>query len=188
LFDGFGRGMQTGGTPVAHGAALIHTRLPDFDQSEMVLVRVRGGVRVDMDDDEMRRQAERVPVQAVFFLVSGEADPGRHLRILAQLAGRVEDESFMPEWLADEDEQELKETLLRDDRFLSLRLEAGTPAESMVGRALFELELPPGCLVALIRRYGDMIVPRGRTVLRAGDRLTIIGAPVGLREIAKRYL
>ncbi len=187
LMEGFGRGVRMGGTPVAHGAALLHTRLPALDTSEMVLVRCRGGIKVDVEDDEMVRHAAAVPIRALFFLVSGETDPGRHLRILAQLAGRVEDEDFMEEWLASRDELELKETLLRDDRFLSLRLLPETKAEPLIGKALRELELPPGCLIALIRRYGETIVPRGRTVLREGDRLTVIGEPAGLRQLAQRY-
>jgi mannitol/fructose-specific phosphotransferase system IIA component (Ntr-type) len=187
LVESFGRGVRMGGTPVSHGAALLHTRLPEFDASEIVLVRCRGGLQVEGVDEEMARQAAQVPIRAVFFLVSGEADPGRHLRILAQLAGRVEDPDFMPEWLDGRHEQDLKETLLRDDRFLSLRLESGTKSESLIGHALRQLDLPPGCLVALIRRYGSTIVPRGQTVLREGDRLTIIGEPAGLRQIAERY-
>jgi mannitol/fructose-specific phosphotransferase system IIA component (Ntr-type) len=187
LVDGFGRGVRGGGTPVAYGAALLHARFPDMDTSEMVLVRCIDGVRVDVEDDDMARQAANVPIRAVFFLVSGEDDPGRHLRILAQLAGRVEDESFMPEWLEGRHEQELKETLLRDDRFLSLRLWPGTRTEALIGKPLSALDLPPGCLIALIRRYGEMLVPQGRTVLREGDRLTIIGAPAGLRLLKERY-
>jgi amino acid transporter/mannitol/fructose-specific phosphotransferase system IIA component (Ntr-type) len=187
LLEGFGRGVRMGGTPVSHGAALLHTRLPELDTSEMVLVRCRGGVEVDMEDEEMVRRAADSPIRAIFFVVSGETDPGRHLRILAQLAGRVEDEDFITDWLAGRDEQELKETLLRDDRFLSLKLMMGSKAEPLIGKALRELELPPGCLIALIRRYGETIVPRGRTVLREGDRLTIIGEPAGLRQLTLQY-
>jgi APA family basic amino acid/polyamine antiporter len=187
LIEGIGRGVRSGGTPVAYGAALLHTRFPDIDTSEMVLVRCAEGVRVDLGDEDLARQAAAVPIRAVFFLVSGEADPGRHLRILAQLAGRVEDESFMPAWLAGRHEQELKETLLRDDRFLSLKLTTGLKAEALIGKSLSELDLPPGCLVALIRRYGEMLVPQGRTVLRDGDRLTVIGSPAGLRLLEDRY-
>jgi mannitol/fructose-specific phosphotransferase system IIA component (Ntr-type) len=187
LVEAFERGVQMGGTPVSHGAALLHTRVPDFDRSELVLVRCRGGLQVDMDDDEMVRQAAVVPIRAVFFLVSGEADPGRHLRILAHLAGRAESDDFVSEWQACRDEQELKEILLRDDRFLSLTLEVGTPGEALIGKALRELTMPPGSLVALIRRYGSTIVPRGQTVLREGDRLTIIGEPEGLNQLEERY-
>jgi amino acid transporter/mannitol/fructose-specific phosphotransferase system IIA component (Ntr-type) len=187
LIEGFTRGVRGGGTPVAYGAALLHTRFPDVDTSEIVLVRCADGVRVDLGDDDLARQAATVPIRAVFFLVSGELDPGRHLRILAQLAGRVEDESFMPEWLAGRHEQELKETLLRDDRFLSLKLRSGSRAETLIGKPLSDLDLPPGCLVALIRRYGEMLVPQGRTVLREGDRLTIIGSPGGLKLLNERF-
>ncbi len=38
-----------------------------------------------------------------------------------------------------------------------------------------------------IRRRGETLVPRGRTVLCERDRLTIIGEPAGLAELAKRY-
>jgi len=94
----------------------------------------------------------------------------------------------MNEWLEGRDDQELKETLLRDDRFLALKLRSGTNTEVLIGKALRDLAMPEGSLVALIRRYGVTVVPRGRTVLREGDRLTIIGDPVGLRELAHRYL
>jgi amino acid transporter/mannitol/fructose-specific phosphotransferase system IIA component (Ntr-type) len=187
LFDAFGRGVQMGGTPVSHGAALLHTRLPDLESSEMVLVRCHDGVRVPAEDVDLVRQAANQPIRAVFFLVSGEADPGQHLRVLAQLAGRVEDPDFMEQWLGSRHEQELKETLLRDDRFMSLKLQAAAPTESLIGHPIRDLSLPPGCLIALIRRYGEMIVPQGRTVLREGDRLTIIGAPAGLKELEHQF-
>jgi APA family basic amino acid/polyamine antiporter len=187
LIEGFSRGIMGGATPVSHGAALLHMRLPDFDSSELVLVRCGGGLRVEAVDSEMARQSAENPIRALFFLVSGEGDAGRHLRILAQLAGRIEDDDFMEEWMSDRHEQELKETLLRDDRFLSLHLRSGTSSEPLIGKALNELRLPEGSLVALIRRYGETLVPRGRTILREGDRLTIIGAPPGLREIEATY-
>jgi len=135
----------------------------------------------------MARQAGDAPIQAVFVLVSGESDAGQHLRILAQLAGRIEDDDFMDEWLACSDEQQLKETLLRDDRFMSLELKTGTPSEVLIGSALKDLHMPEGSLVALIRRRGETLVPRGRTVLHEWDRLTIIGEPLGLKELAERY-
>lgn len=182
----FHRVVDAGGTPVAHGAALLHTRLPDLDGSELALVRCRDGIEVDVSD-EMAREAGDVPIRAVFFLVSGERDPGQHLRILAQLAARSEDEAFMQRWLADRDEQELKETLLRDDRFLSLRVSAGTKSDALIGRPLQDLGMPEGALVALIHRRGQTIVPRGRTVINDGDRLTILGDPIRLRELASRY-
>jgi amino acid transporter/mannitol/fructose-specific phosphotransferase system IIA component (Ntr-type) len=187
LVAGFSRGIEAGGTPVSHGAALLHMRLPDFDSTELVLVRCGGELEVEAGNKELERQAAESPIRAIFFLISGEGDAGRHLRILAQLAGRIEDDDFMDEWMNNRNEQDLKETLLRDDRFLALRIQAGTLSEQLIGKALSEIRLPEGSLIALIRRFGETLVPRGRTVLREGDRLTIIGAPAGLREIELEY-
>lgn len=187
LIEEFSSGIGHGGTAVAHGVALLHARPPNVEGSEMVLVRCNRGVVLDVGEEDFAREAGSARIRAVFFLVSGERDPGRHLRILAQLAGRVEDEQFMDEWLADRNEQELKETLLRDERFLSLTVATGTPTEQLVGLALRDLPMPDGSLVALIRRRGRQIVPRGRTVLQEGDRLTIIGDAVGLAQLMERY-
>ena len=187
LGEGFTRVVESGVAPVSHGALLLHMRLPDMVASELVLARCGTDLDIGVADSELSRQAAEYPIRAVFFLVSGEGDAGQHLRILAQLAGRIEDDDFMDEWVHDHDEQDLKETLLRDDRFLSLRLRAGTTSESLIGKSLREIRLPEGNLIALIRRYGETLVPRGGTVLREDDRLTIIGTPAGLREVELRY-
>ena len=70
---------------------------------------------------------------------------------------------------------------------MSLELKTGTPSEVLIGSALKDLHMPEGSLVALIRRRGETLVPRGRTVLHEWDRLTIIGEPLGLKELAERY-
>jgi len=187
LIDGFTRGVMAGATPVSRGAALLHMRLPDFEASELVIARCAASLFIDMDDVALHRQAAEFPIRAVFFLVSGEHDAGRHLRILAQLAARIETDGFMEEWLTDRNDQELKETLLRDDRFLSLQITSGGKTERLIGRAVNELRMPEGSLIALIRRYGETIVPTGRTVLRDGDRLTIIGSPRSIGAVSERY-
>ena len=47
--------------------------------------------------------------------------------------------------------------------------------DSWVGKAIMELGLPRGVIVAMIRRGGENIVPRGGVVLKSGDTL-ILGA------------
>ncbi|MFN4294950.1 MAG: chloride channel protein [Thermoflexales bacterium] len=65
------------------------------------------------------------------------------------------------------------------------RLDALTPPEVQVlelqvvpgsaadGCCLSELRLPPGCVIASLRRGGQVTVPRGATQLHAGDVLTL---------------
>lgn len=175
----------SGPPTVTHGAALVHTRLADYDGSELALVRCAGGVSFDSVPGAL--EGARQPVHALFLLASDTTHPGRHLRILAQLASHAEDQEFLERWLAARHEAGLKETLLRDDRFLTLRVQDDTPAASLAGRELRELEMPAGALVALIRRRGRQLVPRGRTRLEHGDRLTIIGDPDDIRALDERY-
>ena len=186
LAEDFLEGTLVGMTPVSHGVALPHLRRPDIESARMVLVRCPGGMEMDVDLAEAG-DGQSEPVQAVFFLVSPRDDPGQHLRLLAQIAGRVDEEDFMQAWLSASNHQELKEAILRDDRLLALTLEPGTPSASLIGRALKEIPLPEGTLIALVRRGPEVVIPRGATVLQRGDRLTIIGEPVGLGTLEERF-
>jgi Trk K+ transport system NAD-binding subunit len=54
----------------------------------------------------------------------------------------------------------------------------------MAGRPLRELEFPEGATVVLVRRNGDVIFPRGHTVLEVGDQVTLMGSLDAVRELA----
>ncbi len=185
--EGFTEGTRVGATPVSHGAALPHLRLPDLHHPELVIVRAFAGVTVDIDDELLGEHASPFPVHAFFFLVSPEEDPGRHLRILAQIASHVDDEDFVTRWLSASDAHDLKEILLRDDRYLTLVVRSETKTAAMLGRAVWELHLPKGCLIALIHRGGEMIIPKGDTRLEEADRLTIIGYPEVIKTLYAMY-
>lgn len=186
FIEGFMQGTRIGATPVSHGVALPHMRLPNAEKPELVIVRSKMGIIVDVDDEFLGKGASESPIHAFFFLVSPESDPGQHLRILAQIADRVDDEDFMPEWLGERNEQQLKELLLRKERFLSITLRRNTPSAGLIGKMVKELDLPEGSLIAIILRQGQIIVPRGSTTLLEGDRITVIGNPKGIKELKER--
>jgi Trk K+ transport system NAD-binding subunit len=56
----------------------------------------------------------------------------------------------------------------------------------LTGQPLRDLELPGGAMIVLVRRNGDIIYPRGHTVLELGDRLTLIGSLEAVHEMAHR--
>lgn len=186
LSEGFMNGTRIGATPVSHGAALPHVRLPQVEEAHLVLARAANGVRFS-EGTEAHRQASEEPVRAVFFLVGPVQDPGRHLRILAQIARRVDQDAFMPEWLKASGLSQLKEALFRNERLLVATLGHEGPFSDLVGMQLKAVSLPDGTLIAMIRRDDDMIIPRGDTVLEAGDRITALGKPEGILELRERY-
>ncbi|WP_457554995.1 potassium channel family protein [Candidatus Pyrohabitans sp.] len=54
----------------------------------------------------------------------------------------------------------------------------------VVGRQIREIGMPEGSTIAAIHRNGELIIPRGSTVLRAGDRLTILAKTGVVEKVA----
>ena len=186
LSDGFLEGTRVGATPVTGGVALPHLRVPNIEQPLMVIARSREGISINIGD-VFGEQHEEQAIHAIFFLVSPESDPSQHLRLLAQLAGHVDQEGFMAKWLSASTNQELKEILLREDRFMALRLEVGTSTEPLIGAPIRSLLFPEDCLVAMIHRRGHMVIPRGSTQLEEHDQLTIIGDEQGIVSLKEQF-
>ncbi|MBN1614416.1 MAG: amino acid permease [Deltaproteobacteria bacterium] len=183
----FMNGTQVGATPVSHGAALPHLRLHNIDHSELIIVRCLRGVPMTIESILFNQAPQEETIYAFFFLASPEENPSQHLRILAQIASRIDSEDFFDNWRIAKNEQELKEVLLRDDRYISLRLEQETPTAEFIAKEIRDIPLPEGSLVALIHRNGEMIIPRETIKLHENDSLTIIGDPRSIRELSEKY-
>ena len=188
LTRGFLEGTGVGATPVSHGAALPHLRVNEIDHGHIVLVRVDEGIHIELEGPFKDHSSANEPVFAIFFLVSPEKDPAQHLRVLAQLASRIDDEDFMDKWRGAKDDKDLKEVLLRDERYASVQVQSSGPTADLIGKQLRETRFPEGCLVAIIRRGEESIIPQGNTVLNQGDLLTIIGEPAGIKEVYQMFI
>ena len=186
LVEGFTAETATARGTVSHGVVLPHLRLASIQEPRMVLARARDGIEIDLDAKTPPQPADP-PVQAAFFLASPEERPGQHLRILAQIAGRVDDDGFLAEWLAAGDAQALREVMLRDEHMLALKVLPYGPTKDLAGKSIIDLAFPRDLLVAMIRRRGVLVVPKGDTVLKVGDRITILGDPRAITALRKRY-
>ncbi len=181
----FLQGTQHSATSVSHGAALPYVRAKGAQSQEMVMVHCQSGICVDVDSITGEDGSE--PVYAIFFLVTPEDDQSAHLRTLALLASRTDDEDFLVEWRSANDEQEIKESLLHHERYLTLQLLSGTNTDVFIGKEVRKVNVPAGNLVALIRRRGDIIIPNGSTTFNEGDKVTIIGDPNGIKRLYELY-
>jgi len=187
IIDQVMEGTRIGATPVAHGVALPHFRTHRIEHAEMALIRNLKGISMTLYDPLTHKEKETIQVTAVFFLISPERDPAQHLRILARIAERVDEDNFAAEWQGARDEHDIKESLLHDDQIFSMRIANNSSSAELVDRALNQIEFPPGCLATILSRSGISFVPDGKTILQQGDRLTIIGDPKGLMELRERY-
>ena len=182
FLQGFLEGTQVGATPVTGGVALPHLRLQGLQRSHLVLVRCRSGLDLEVGSGMPGGKSSQ-HVQALFFMASPEEDPAQHLRLLASLAGAVEQEGFMDRWLDAEGPADLKNALLRSDYSLTLAIEAGSLAGTWIGRSIASLGLPDGILVALVHRGSERIIPTGRTKIEHGDRVIVIGEQDDIQQL-----
>ncbi|MDD3825836.1 MAG: TrkA family potassium uptake protein [Anaerolineae bacterium] len=58
------------------------------------------------------------------------------------------------------------------------------PGARAVGKSIQELELPERCIIAAIIRKGEMVVPRGATILEQGDEVLAVADRQGAEKLA----
>ncbi len=187
LLDRVAQEVRIGLMPRTTGVILPHLRISGIEHPQMVLVRAREGIRVVLEADAARFTDEQ-PVHALIFLVSPQHESTQHLRLLARIAGRIEEDDFLHEWLHDRTDRELKQTLCRDGRFLQVRLTRDRPSSVLIGKDVREVDLPEGAVMALLRRHQDTSVPRPSTRLRSEDELTFVGDPEAIEILRDRLI
>jgi Trk K+ transport system NAD-binding subunit len=67
----------------------------------------------------------------------------------------------------------------------SLAEENIAPAAPAIGLALKDLSFPNNCVISGIIRHGDMILPRGTTILEDGDEILALVDDPAREQLAK---
>lgn len=182
----FLEGTRIGATPVTHNVALPHLRIDGLLQPEMILVRAQKGVHIHFVNPITDKEETQI-VAAVFFLISPEKNPSQHLRILARIAGRIDEESFEEEWKNAKSKDEIRQTLIHDEKWISITLKQNSPTSELIGLKVADAGMPKNSLIAVIKRHGKTLIPKGDTQFMEGDRLTIIGDPESIKELENRF-
>ena len=178
LYEAFTSKRYLGAIPIGKGTALNHARLSRDIQPEMAMVRIKKSLALDekLFESLSWREEDEKSLFAIFFLVSSEEHTGQHLRFLAYIAEMVDQQNFLQRWMEVEDEAKLREILLRDERFINIRVRRETKTRDMIGKKIREIDLPGQSLIAILKRGdGDIKIPHGNTIIHEGDELSIIG-------------
>ena len=171
--------------PISNGVALNHARIPGNISPEMVLVRIKAGMQTDNLGNLKSDKSGVDSLHAIIYLVSSQEDTGQHLRMLAQIAEKVGVKNFIERWNNAEDEGEMREILLRDERFIRLVLKEEDDTNKFIGKMIKDVKLPGQSLITIIYRNGDIKIPHGITVLQGGDELSIIGNKEDINDLKK---
>lgn len=171
--------------PIGGGVALNHARIEGDVHPEMVLVRIKKGIKTEGLGHLKSDKSGSDKLFSILFLISSEGDTGQHLRMLAHIAEKVGVQNFTDRWLNAEGEVELREILLRDERFIRLVLSEKDDTKQYVGKMIKDLKLPGQSLITIIYRDGKVKIPHGITVVQEGDELSIIGEIEDINALKK---
>ncbi|WP_299577870.1 amino acid permease [uncultured Sunxiuqinia sp.] len=127
-------------------------------------------------------------IRVFFFLVNPAKEIRLQLRMLSRLMNIVERDDFVESMIAQSNEREIKEYLLHNERFITVRLLKDTTQADMIGKQLKDIKFPADVLVAIVERDGRSFAPHGFTVLQENDVLTIIGEPRSIKQMFDFYM
>jgi len=161
---------------LGNGVAACYISYENISTAEMV------GYRLLADSDlALPGLNKSVPVHALIFLITPKEEPGLDMRILGHLAEIVQSASFESRWMEAESEKELREVLISDEHFIHLSVDNHPHFRKEVGKNIGAISLPEECLIAIIYRNAEIIIPHGNTELELGDELSIIGEPEDIK-------
>ncbi|MFO7798358.1 amino acid permease [Rhodohalobacter sp.] len=185
LVDLFENDYKDGIIPVGNSSALQHIRVDDDIDTEVALVRLQEGIEMDREEFENVSDEEKKDgkIHSIIYLISSKKKSGQHLRIIAHLAEMIDSIDFYERWMSAEDEGQIREILLRDERFINITLRKNDITASMIDKEVKDLELPGESLITLIKRNGNIIFPHGKSVLKENDELSIIGDKNDIKEM-----
>ncbi|NGP89800.1 amino acid permease [Fodinibius halophilus] len=178
LVDDFCKAQDLGTIPLGNNTVINHIRVEKDCDPQMVLVRIPESITVSTEGYEVLDEDETGEVEnlcAMIFLVSSSENSSQHLRIIAHLAEMIGSRHFIERWNSASNESELREILLRDERFINITITKQNSTRELIGKKIMEVDLPGESLITILKRNGDIKIPHGSTVIEENDQLSIIG-------------
>nr|WP_319401302.1 amino acid permease [uncultured Carboxylicivirga sp.] len=128
------------------------------------------------------------PIHICCFMINSDENPKQQLRMLSRLVDIMERPGFVQKIISMDSHREMKEYMLQNERFISIKLLNETAQAKMIGLQLKEVQLPKDVLVALIERDNKTFAPNGSTILQENDILTILGEEKSISKLFKTYI
>jgi basic amino acid/polyamine antiporter, APA family len=164
--------------------SILYGKVGGIDHPVLHIVLSQRGVKKPVMKGEIYSEDH---IRVFFFMLSRKDEPKQQLRMLSRLMDLVERDGFVDIITGIGNHREIKEYLLHNERYISFHLMSGTPTAAFIDKSLKEIRFPDDVLVAMVQRKERIFTPRGDTVLRENDIITIIGEPRGIRTLYNQY-
>ena len=168
--------------PIGDGVYLSIATVRDLTQPELIGCRFGSDATLDLAEAGPNPEIDDLAdAHTLLFLVSPERPVGLDLRLAGHLAEVVQSDYFAERWLQASDDKALNAILMRDDHFYHGPIETLPFLVEQLGRPVGELDLPPSCIIAIVERDGELIIPTPDVRLLAFDGVAIIGDPADIQ-------
>jgi CIC family chloride channel protein len=181
----------TGGGPAAlRGAPVLDARgrfrgvvtpadledVPPGDRARTPLARLLAGpsVPVAAPDDTLDQALQQMAERGTSWLPVVEPGTARLLGVLTVSGALQHYRALVRRGVR------RMGSLVEGTSLVEVRVEPGAP---LSWRHLAGAGLPAGAVVVALRRHGEVVVPKGDTVLQPGDVLTVVVAPPGEAQL-----
>ncbi|UOY05905.1 amino acid permease [Muricauda sp. SCSIO 64092] len=165
--------------------SLLYAKKPDIAHPVLHMALCVEGIEKPFEE---KGTSGTEKIKIFFFLVNDANDPKQQLRMLASLLNIVERDHFTKDIFSLKSSKEVIEFLLHDKRFISFALSKNNPTNSLIDKRLMEVSLPQDVLVIFVDRENTSFAPKGNTVLREHDVVTIVGEPKSINTLYDRFI
>jgi len=187
IYSLFLEDYREGIIPVGNACAIKHVRVEEDVDTEVALIRIKDGLPFDKVNLESNQKDLDEELNSLIYIMSSAERSGQHLRILAHLAEMIDVIDFKERWLNAKDEAELREILLRDERFINMTISDDDPTKEMINKRVKDISLPGSTLITIVKRGEKIIYAHGKTEIKEGDRLSLIGEKSDINEVKEKY-
>ena len=164
--------------PVDDGVFMSIIPSPAVEQPELIVLRFGPETELDIIDVDVEGQVDDMSgAHTLLYLIAPPRPAGLDLRLAGHIAEVVQSDHFTERWLRAQDEKAMNAVLMRDDHFYHGPVETMPFLVEQLGRKVSELELPSSCILAIIERDGELVIPTPDVMLLAFDGVAIIGEP-----------
>jgi len=187
IYSLFLEDYRKGIIPVGNACAIKHVRVEEDVDTKVALIRIKDGLPFDKVNLESNQKDLDEELNSLIYIMSSAERSGQHLRILAHLAEMIDVMDFKERWLNAKDEAELREILLRDERFINMTISDDDPTKEMIDKRVKNISLPGSTLITIVKRGEKIIYAHGKTEIKEGDRLSLIGEKSDINEVKEKY-
>lgn len=165
--------------------SILYARIPDITHPVLHIIISEKGINKPVEHNGILSMDS---IKVFFFLINPDENPKQQLRMLSSILDIAERDHFVKDFILLKKKRQVIEYLLHNKQYITFQLVKNQRSEEFINKKLMDIHLPPDVLIVFVDRDNTSFAPKGNTVLREGDVLTIIGEISSINLLYDRFI